>query len=199
MIATTKWTVTGRALAGLAILGLGAAPLTASAVVIEGALTFSGDFVPTGGAGTDLSDATGLDFIGDDFDVDGASGDFADAGISQGDIGFIQDFEFDDLNTAPIDPLWSIGGFSFALEEIAVNFQNSMFLVLVGRGEISRAGYSNTPGVWTLTANTAPGAQSILFNFSAGTGAIPEPGSMLLVGLGLAGLAAARRRNGKTA
>ncbi len=197
MIATTKWTVTGRALAGLAVIGLGAAPLTASADFIEGALTFSGDFVPTGGAGLDLSDATGLDFLGDDFDVDGASGDFAAAGISAGDIGFIQDFQFNPLVNAPIDPLWSIAGFQFSLEQVSVDFQNSMFLVLYGRGMLSGVGFEDTTGTWALTAKMAPGGQGLLFNVSAGSGAVPEPGTMLLVGLGLAGLASSRRRNGK--
>lgn len=195
----TKWTVTGRAIAGLALIGLGAAPLTASADFIDGALTFSGDFTPTGGAGTDLSDATGLDFIGDDFDVDGATGDFALGGIVQGDIGFIQDFQFSPMINGPIDPLWSIGGFAFSLEQVSVSFQNSMFLVLYGRGILSGVGFEDTTGSWALTANMAPGSTGILFNFSAGSGAIPEPGTLLLLGVGLAGLMASRRRTGEKA
>ncbi|MDH3769026.1 MAG: hypothetical protein OES99_11310, partial [Gammaproteobacteria bacterium] len=98
------------------VLLLGAT--TASAVFIDGAITMSGDYAPTGGTG--LSDATGIDFLADDFAVDDATGDFAAAGIGFGDIGIFQDFDFAPLNPAPVDPLWSIAGFAFSLESVSV-------------------------------------------------------------------------------
>ncbi len=194
MSSNVKRILSGRVFAVLAALGLMAAPLTASAGFIQGAITFSGDFVPTGGSGADLSDATGIDFLGDDFDVDGATGDFALAGIGAGDIGFMQDFQFNPLNPSPVDPLWAIAGFEFALHQIAVDFQNASFLVLFGHGVLSGPGLLDTNGTWALSANMAPGATSLLFNFSAGSAAVPVPGTLLLVGIGLAGFAAARRR-----
>ena len=78
--------------ATLLALGLGMATLPASAGFIEGAITMSSDFLPTGGTG--LADATGVDFVGDDFDVDGTTADFAAAGIAVGDAGTIFDFDF---------------------------------------------------------------------------------------------------------
>ena len=71
-------------------------PALASAIPIDGEITFSGDFTPTGGSS--LSTATGLHFPGGDFDVDDAIGDFAAAGIVQGDTGTINDFSFDPLS-----------------------------------------------------------------------------------------------------
>ncbi len=143
----------------------------------------SGDFAPTGG--TNLSDATGIDFLGDDFTVDGANGDFAASGIAAGDTGVIQDFQFNPLAPSPVDPLWSIGGFTFALESITVDFQNENFLLLSGTGLLSAAGFDDTSGFWNLSGNSA----GALFNFSAGSTAIPVPGSLLLFGsaLGFAG------------
>lgn len=186
------------AMAAVAMLALAGIPLSASAAFITGSISMSGDFVPTGGAGLDLSDATGLDFTGDDFDVDVVTGDFATAGIMAGDIGTINDFQFNPLSPAPVDPLWTIDIFDFALASIDSISQGAAFLELTGSGTISGTGFFDTDGIWVLTANTSgTGTPSLLFNFSSGTGAlptVPEPGTLLLLGIGIAGLAANRRR-----
>ncbi|MEM7083452.1 MAG: PEP-CTERM sorting domain-containing protein [Pseudomonadota bacterium] len=177
-------TKTMKMIVAAALLAVG---FNASAGFIEGQITMSGDFQPVGGDG--IADATGIDFIGDDFRVDGATDDFADAGIMSGDIGQYFDFSFDPL--APGTTVWSIGGFSFALDSINVVLQNNFFIVLQGTGMLSGNGFEDTAGSWNLTGNAA----GSLFNFSSGTTAISEPATLALVGLGFIGLAVARRRS----
>lgn len=163
-----------------------AVSFNASAGFINGDITMSGDFLPMGGTG--LGDATGIDFIGDDFEIDDATEDFAAAGISAGDVGTYNDFSFDPLVAGTT--VWEIGGFSFALDSITVLLQTDFFIVLQGAGMISGAGYEDTSGYWNLTGNAA----GALFNFSSGATAVSEPATLALVGLGFIGLAVARRR-----
>lgn len=164
-----------------------AVSFNASAGFINGDITMSGDFIGTGGMG--LGDATGIDFIGDDFDVDGATEDFAAAGIVQGDTGTYYDFSFDPLAAGTM--VWSIGDFSFALDSITVLLQTNYFIVLQGTGMLSGVGFEDTTGYWNLTGNAA----GALFNYSSGTSAIAEPATLGLLGLGFVGIAVARRRS----
>jgi hypothetical protein len=178
-----KTPITTTLLAGVALLLCSA---SASAAFIGGSITFSGDFQPTGGA--NLGDATGIDFLGDDFDVDGITGDFASAGIVVGDIGTINDFQFNPL-VGPVSPLWAIDIFSFDLSAINIDFQSAGALLLSGSGTVMAAGFDDTAGTWSLTANSA----GSIFNFSSGT-TVAEPASLALIGLGLVGLVVGRRK-----
>ncbi len=164
-----------------------AVSFNASAGFINGDITMSGDFLPTGGTG--LGDATGIDFQGDDFVVDGATEDFAASGIMAGDVGTYFDFSFDPLSAGT--QVWAIGDWSFALDSITVLLQTDFFIVLQGTGMLSGAGFEDTVGYWNLTGNAA----GALFNYSSGTSAIAEPATLALVGLGFIGIAVARRRS----
>ena len=166
---------------------------SASAASVTGAITFSADFDPTGGTGG-LDDATGLNFLGDDFTVDGVTGSFLAEAISPGDTGSINDFTFAPFPVGGVTPLWAIGDFSFDLESVVIIGQGAGALGLAGTGTIHYDGiadYDDTYGTWTFTGNGSSGS---LFNFSAGTTVVPLPAAAWLFGSALFGLVAAARR-----
>jgi hypothetical protein len=184
------------------------------AALITGSMSISGGLVPVNastGAMAPLATATGLDFVMSgtsltpgvpgDFSVDAASGDFAGlVGVNNGQI---QDFAFAggvplaSYPNVPVGSFEAIGaGFSFDLSTISVLTQVPDILTLIGTGTFHLTGFDPTPGSFIFSANSAEPT----FSFSASQRAIgentpiPEPGSMLLLGTGLIGLAGVARR-----
>lgn len=166
---------------------------------ITGNIGFGGSFTPASNsfASASLATATAIDYNGN--------------GVMDSGVGFVTlatgsfssllnttatlfDFIFNPL-AGVVNPLWQAGGFSFALDSIAINTQDSQTLSLTGMGTVSGNGFASTAGSWNFTGNPAGSA----FVFSAGSGpvaAVPEPEiyAMLGIGMGVMGWAARRKK-----
>lgn len=102
--------------------------------------------------------------------------------------GTLADFTFNP--STAINPLWTMGAYSFAATSFGITSQNASFLNVTGFGTMKNAGFEDTAGIFTYTAN-ATGVDS--FSWAASSSAVPLPGTVALLGLGLTGLGLARR------
>ena len=93
------------------------------------------------------------------------------------------------------------GGYSFDLTSSSVTSQGGGGVFVTGFGTLKAPGFDNTPGVWRFTSQNPAGDRNE-FSFSAANEAqpVPEGGSAVaMLGMGLLGLAAARKKLVKTA
>jgi hypothetical protein len=111
--------------------------------------------------------------------VSGATGDFAPTLGST--PAFATPYVFNP--PTPYATLWSVGGFTFELDNSQVIFQDNFLLSIRGSGFVSGPGFDKTPGLWSFSSNHSNGKSSESFNFSANTTAVPTPDSGSTVAL----------------
>jgi len=110
-------------------------------------------------------------------------------------------FDFMENPFVAIDPLWTIKGFQFKLESLDVgpivpsvpaSGTTSLFS-LVGTGTLSHLDYDDTAYTWSFDGEVFPNS-GVNFIVSASPVAVPEPGTLALLGLGLMGFVATNRK-----
>ena len=201
---------------GAFLVGMAALPAYALPT-INGSFGITGNFRwvdANGGAATLSGGAVAVDFNDDAtansgiFIVLNSAGDFASL-TPFVTLGTINDVRYVGSGgiypSPPLSPFLTVGGFTFTLNSFeAPDITDTPSLSLTGHGFFSHAGFLDTVGTFTFSGQCAaqPGVDCTAFTFSAsnvalGTERVPEPGTVLLLGLGLIGVGGMRWRYGR--
>jgi len=194
--------------AALASLVVGAA----SANPLSGSFALSGAFLPMldGFTVSDLSNANAIDFMDGvtpspgtpgPITVQSATGDFATL-VPVGTVGTAADFAFGGtaftgFPTPPITGFEQLGvgpALDVDLLNIHIVLRSDAFLNLQGSTLMHAASFDETAGTYLFSGRTDGTAARFAFDAVDAVAGIPEPKSLLLVGLGLVVAAVMRRK-----
>ena len=157
------------------------APLTASAATISGQIDITG----TVNTGTSSFSATGIADLNPKGIVVIADGDFNSL------TPFVSLATLTDINFAAPGQIWSVGGFSFVASSF-FDFLDTGTKAFSARGIIAHAGFDDTDGLLTFTAQS--GRAKVSFSSTTTPAPVPVPAAGFLLVGALGGLAALRRR-----
>ena len=173
-------------LCSLVVMLMGLTAFSATAALITGGISFSGNYALNGPLSTATAFTSFTNVV-----VQSGSGTWA--AVPMNTTATFNSFTFAPVGTN-VTPLWSFafGGVTYSLNALGT----SMAFVreggaipgldVTGMGTIiASAGFDPTPGAYKITAQTG----GATFSFSSSSVALPEPGALIFLGSSLLGLA----------